>query len=272
MLADQIPPREAWNPIDEALYGPIDFFRVPLDEAQTMQFKAIKYTFTRHYNHNKFYHKYCQRENVSPDDIRTADDLNKIPLIPDLTFKHYPSGLDFAHWLATVFTGELPNIVIKSADPTLDDILSAYKAAGIDVVHSSGTSGMMTFIPKDAKTLANAAYSYAKDAMCQFDFFLDHALMCFPNPKKTSLSLSVLTAWMTKYAKNSHYLMDLNLSAGTMQMAMSGNAKPEGASSSSPRSDIEQRTINQIVHLFRAPQQDRGDFLLVWCVVHVAAT
>lgn len=260
---DLIPLRDTWSPVDEALYGPVDFFRVPFDEAQATRFKAIKYAFMRHYNDNTFYHKYCERENVRPNDIKTADDLIKIPLLPDYTFKQHPSGRDFAYWLATVFTGELPNIVIKSADPTLEDVMSAFKAAGIHVLNSSGTSGMMTFIPKDAKTLANAQYSYTKASISQFDFFVDHALMCFPNPKKTSLGLSVLTAIFTKFAKNAHYLMDLNLSAGMMQRAMSGNAEPEGASSSSPQSDIEQQTIARIVRCFERLSKTEETFFVM---------
>ncbi|MGZ4905298.1 MAG: LuxE/PaaK family acyltransferase, partial [Halobacteriota archaeon] len=90
MAPDLVLPRDTWTPADEALYGPVDLFRVPLDEAQAMQLKAMRYAFTHHYDHNKFYHKYCQEENVSPDDIKTTDDLKRIPLIPDSTFKQHP--------------------------------------------------------------------------------------------------------------------------------------------------------------------------------------
>jgi phenylacetate-coenzyme A ligase PaaK-like adenylate-forming protein len=102
-LADLIPPRGTWNPADEALYKPVDLFRVPLEEAQEMQLKAIKFAFTNHYSNSKFYHKYCKQKNIRPDYIKTVDDLDTIPLIPDTTFKQYPSGKDFALWLATIF-------------------------------------------------------------------------------------------------------------------------------------------------------------------------
>ena len=48
---------------------------MPLDEAQEMQLKAIRYVFMHHYNNNRFYHEYCQEGNVRPDDIKTADDF-----------------------------------------------------------------------------------------------------------------------------------------------------------------------------------------------------
>ena len=79
-LAQYIPPRENWNPADESLYKPVDLYRVTPDEAQGMQLKAIKYTFTHHYNNNNFYHRYCEIRNVRPDDIKTVDDLDTIPL------------------------------------------------------------------------------------------------------------------------------------------------------------------------------------------------
>ena len=52
-----MPPRETWTPADES-WQPADLFRVPVDEAEAMQLKAIKYTFTHHYDKNRFYRKY----------------------------------------------------------------------------------------------------------------------------------------------------------------------------------------------------------------------
>ena len=164
-LASYIPPRDTWNPADESLYKPIDLYRVPLDDAQDMQLKAIKYTFTHHYNHNNFYHTYCEMRNVRPDDIRTVVDLDKIPLIPDTTFKEYPSGKEFAHWLATIFTGTLPKIIIKGSNPTYDDVINAFNAAGLVITYSRGTSGRFTFAPRDQKTFLASEYAIAKSAV-----------------------------------------------------------------------------------------------------------
>jgi hypothetical protein len=81
-LARYIPPRETWTPADEALYTPTDLFRVPLEEARGMQLRAIKHSFTRHYTLNQFYRSYCETRGFAPGDIRTYDDLEKIPLHP----------------------------------------------------------------------------------------------------------------------------------------------------------------------------------------------
>jgi long-chain-fatty-acid---luciferin-component ligase len=262
-LPNLVVPRDAWSPVDEALYGPVDLFRVPLDEAHAMQLMAIKYAFAHHYDHNKFYHKYCREKNVSPDDIKTNDDLDKIPLIPDLTFKRRPSGKDFAFWLATVFTGEVPNIFIDSADPTLDDTINAFEVAGIKVRHSSGTSGMMTFIPKDTTTIDRAHYGMAKTAVSFYDYFLDHALMCFPHPAKASLAISAEIDITAKLTRNAHYLLDFDMSAGTIQRAMGDDKKPQAISRPSLQSDVQQRTIARIVHCLERLSKTEETFVLV---------
>ena len=146
-----------------------------------MQLKAITYAFTRHYTLNDFYRKYCDMRGVTPDDVRTYDDLEKIPLIPDLTFKQHPSGEDFAHWIANIYTGELPTVVIESANPTFDDVINAFNAAGMMVAYSSGTSGQHTVIPRDMRTYLNQQYMNARLYVTMFDWLAaDHTLLLFP--------------------------------------------------------------------------------------------
>ena len=65
-LGHYIPPRETWTPAEEALHKPIDLYRVPVDEAQAMQLKAITYAFTRHYTLNDFYRKYLRHAGRHP--------------------------------------------------------------------------------------------------------------------------------------------------------------------------------------------------------------
>ncbi|MGB9372440.1 MAG: hypothetical protein WCB79_11000, partial [Halobacteriota archaeon] len=74
-LGRYIPPRDEWTPVDEAIYQPADLLRVRIDEAKTMQLKAVKYAFTRQYTLNKLYRRYCDTRGVTPADIRTDDDL-----------------------------------------------------------------------------------------------------------------------------------------------------------------------------------------------------
>jgi phenylacetate-coenzyme A ligase PaaK-like adenylate-forming protein len=90
------------------LVKPKDIFRIPLKEAEKLQYSCIKQAYIHNYNNNRFYHKFCKERAVSPDDIKTNEDLLKIPLLPDKFFKDYPAGKDFALWLANIYTGALP--------------------------------------------------------------------------------------------------------------------------------------------------------------------
>jgi hypothetical protein len=256
LLIPYIPPRDTWNPADKALYEPADLFRVPVEEAHDMQLKAIKFTFTHHYTNNDFYRRYCEMRNVRPDDIKTVDDLDTIPLIPDTTFKQYPSGAEFAHWLASLFTGDLPNIVLESANLTYDDVLNAFNAAGLVVTYSSGTSGRHTFIPRDMKTFVAGQCAFAKLTVSmtdQADYHVhslsaDHFYLLSPNPTKTnlfigkasSLSFDLITGDVL-------YAMDDEITVDSLQRAMRGYREQKMQATSVAQSDMLQNLVDQVV-------------------------
>ena len=243
-LARCIPPRETWTPADEALHKPIDLYRVPIDEAKAMQLKAITYAFTRHYTLNDFYRKYCDMRGVTPDDVRTYDDLEKIPLIPDLTFKQHPSGEDFAHWIANIFTGELPTVVIESANPTFDDVINAFNAAGMVVMYSSGTSGQHTVIPRDMRTYLTQLYAHGKLEVCIFEWLVaDHALLLLPNPTQTNLSIGKGMAYQPELYNDVRYALDFEISADLTLKAMTDK---EQQTSAPPSAEERQRKITDI--------------------------
>jgi long-chain-fatty-acid---luciferin-component ligase len=274
-LAGYIPLRDTWNPVDEAMFKPADLYDVPLDEAQQMQLKAIKYAFAHHYNNNKFYHKYCQEENVRPDDVRTVDDFDRIPLLFDKTFKQYPSGKDFARWLATVFTGDLPQIAIRGANPTFDDVINAFNAAGLVITYSSGTSGLVSVIPRDMKTFKTARYGWAKSAISMVDFFVDHALMCFPKPAQTNLFMALASNIIAELAKNDHYALDIDISAELSQKAMSKDTKPKGAAVSASESDLQLRIVAQIIQWLEYCDKTKETFSLAgppFLLLHIINT
>jgi long-chain-fatty-acid---luciferin-component ligase len=170
----------------ESLCKPNDLYRIPLDIAEKMQLKTIKSSFIHHYNNNKFYHNFCKEHSVAPDDIKLNDDLTKIPLIPDKFFKDYPNGKEYATWIANIFTGELPKVVIKQKNPTYDDVIDAFYEAGIYVTYSSGTGGRHTFIPRDKTTFYNAEYAAAKSLVSMIYpiwKYNSYGYLLMPNPK-----------------------------------------------------------------------------------------
>ena len=153
-----IPPKNTWNPADEALYKPRDLFRIPLKEAEEMQFKSIKYAFKHHYENNSFYNNFCKENNIEPNDIKNLDDLDKIPLIPDKFFKDYPSGKDFATWLGNIFTGDLPKIVINRNNPSYDDVIESLSNFEIDKIAAKAEK-MYPLVTKTASAEARQVHA-----------------------------------------------------------------------------------------------------------------
>ena len=185
-----IPSTQQWTPVDDALYTPLDLYRIPLKQAQELQLKALRFAFQHQYEHNRFYHQFCQERKISPQDIKKSDDLDKIPLVPDKFFKDYPHGKEFATWLGNIFTGKLPRIEIPHTFPTHDQVIAAFNKAGILVTFSSGTSGRHTFIPRDRRTFHASEYAAAKSLITmiyplwEYDMF---GYLLMPNPKKTNI-------------------------------------------------------------------------------------
>ena len=160
---------------------------------------------------------------VTPDDIRTDDDLEKIPLIPDVTFKQHPSGKDFAHWIASIFTGDLPKIVIEGANPTFDDIINAFNAAGLKVAYSTGTTGRHSVIPRDKKTFYTFQYAMTKMRLGLVDELgADHSLSLFPRPTNTNLYAGQVMDFQYQSYKDHHCALDVEISADLALRAMTG--------------------------------------------------
>ena len=221
-LARYIPPRATWAPAEEALFYPSDFLRVPADQARATQLKSIKHAFSRHYTLNSFYRKYCDERGVTPDNIKAYDDLEKIPLIPDATFKQHPSGKEFAYWLTVIFTGDLPKITIKTANPSFEDVINAFNAAGLIVTHSSGTSGRFTVLPRDVRTLLDFQYSLGKLTVClSDDLFIQHTLSLMPKPSQSGhMTIAYGTAYIPELYDDVRNPLDLHISADMTLKAM----------------------------------------------------
>jgi phenylacetate-CoA ligase len=63
---------EYWNPILETL---------PLEKIELLQLKKFKEIFSWAYEHSKFYHKLYNEAGIEPGDIRTFDDIRRVPKI-----------------------------------------------------------------------------------------------------------------------------------------------------------------------------------------------
>ena len=75
-----ITPKESQNPVEKALFTP-KFFFANYEKNQELLFPAIKYSFQHHFDNNAIYHRLCEIKKITPDAIKSKDDINKIPLI-----------------------------------------------------------------------------------------------------------------------------------------------------------------------------------------------
>ncbi len=220
-----MPSKKDWTPSDDATYGPKDLYRVPEKEAKELQFKAIKYQFKRHYEHNKVYHKFCEDHNISVGDIKNYGDLEKIPLIPDKFYKDYPYGRDFATWLGNMFTGEIPTIKISGKNPSFDDVINAFNATGLVVSYSSGTSGRHTFIPRDMRTFNVAEYLAAKMILTMaypiWEYDMNGYLL-MPNPFKTNVFAGKVCSIYFDVIKDIKVAIDRDINTETIRLSMLG--------------------------------------------------
>ncbi|RLF48247.1 MAG: hypothetical protein DRN29_00315 [Thermoplasmata archaeon] len=226
-LHNYIPDPATFTPGEEGVFKPLDLYNHPKKEADEYKFKAIKYAFKHHYENNSFYKKYCKENNVTPDDIKSIDDFNKIPLIPDKFFKTYPSGKEFAMWLATTYTGELPNIVIKRTDDH-DAIINKFNDAGLVISYSSGTSGRHTFIPRDKRTFNDTEYAIAKAAITMIYPFWEYdsyGYLLMPNPFKTNVFAGKVCSVYFDAIKDVQVALDRELKADLIRAAMKNNLK-----------------------------------------------
>ena len=225
LMEKYIPPRAEWTPVDEALYGPDDPFRVPFPEAQEMQLRSLRCAFSHHYDNNKVYRDFCRGRGFAPEHIQTAADLERIPLIPDSFFKDAPAGRDFALWLGNIFTGELPRIVIRQKDPTPDQVIGAFNEAGLAVMFSSGTRGRHTFIPRDRRTFFRAEYAIAKTVVAMSYPFWDfhtHEYLLMPDPRQTSLFAGRACAVFFDVIRDVRVAVNRPVSTELIRMTMSG--------------------------------------------------
>ncbi|MEF8879745.1 MAG: hypothetical protein V5A64_05070 [Candidatus Thermoplasmatota archaeon] len=230
-VKEYIPPKNKWTPVDEATYGPKNIYNVPTEKAQKLQFKAIKYQFKNHYNNNEVYHKFCKEKNFTPDKLKNFEDLEKIPMLPSDFYKSYPPGKDFARWLASLYSVDLPKIKISGKNPSYDDVIESFNEAGLKVCYSSGTSGRHTFIPRDKRTYQMAEYLLAKSAvtmmypMWRYDMY---GYLLMPNPFKTYIFAGRAAEIYYDAVKDVNAAIDRKINTETIQSSMVGRQGLKG--------------------------------------------
>ena len=221
-LSRYIPP-SIKTPVQKALYEPQSIYNPDKQKVESYQFEAIKYSFHHHYQNNSFYRALCDKNKIRPADIKTLADIKKIPLLPDKFYKDYPSGRDFATWIANIMSVPIPKITIKGKNPSFDDIITAFQKKGINISYSSGTTGRFTFIPRDNATYTLGQYAIARCAIemlshwWQYD---SHAYLLFPNPKKTHIYVGQVTNVLFDMVQNVQVAIDRAITTDILRISM----------------------------------------------------
>ena len=260
-LKQLIPPKEKWTPIDIALYTPNPFF-LEYSKAQNDLLPAILHSFNHHYKNNFLYHRICESKTVTPEAINSREDLNKIPLLPDMFFKNYPDGKDFLNWLKTIFSGSLPQPVFINNNPSHDEIIQEFNKKGINIMFTSGTSGRFSFIPRDTNSWNREKYSAMKSVIDLMDYNPnDEVILLIPDPRQTNLTIASLfgIAYNLYKPTNIHVALDMKITTQFLRMqrdetiGISEKIKAKALSTISP---LVQRTSDlRIMHLLEHIEQ-----------------
>ncbi len=265
-LAPYIPARDSWTPVEDALCGPRDLFRVPLADAERQQFGAVRFAFEHHFTHNAMYRRFCTEHGVSPEDIRSVDDLERIPLIPDRFFKDHPQGRDFAIWLANICTGDLPEVSIKGETPTFDEVIGAFNAAGMVVAYSSGTGGRHTVIPRDRRTYLAAQYAAAKTAatmlypVWNYD---GYGYLLMPNPHRTNIFAGKVASVYFDAVRHVQVAIDRDISADQLRSMMSEQRGLRGLVARLIAKLASRQLLDKIIRWLEYHQRLNNDIIVV---------
>jgi hypothetical protein len=250
-----VPPRKQWSPVDTALHDPGTFF-TQYHATQERLLPAIQYTFRHHYENNFLYHHICDLKKVTPEAIKTKEDLQKIPLLPDAFFKDYPDGKGFLNWLKTIFTGSLPKPVFKTDAPTYDEVIEEFNKKGTSIMFTSGTSGRFSFIPRDTRSWNRVRYSAMRSVVELMDYNRDdQVILLIPDPRQTNLTIASLfgIAYDLYHAQNVHIALDMKITIQFLRMQRDdtiGITEKIKAKALSTISPIVQRNSDlRIIHL-----------------------
>ncbi|MCD1295273.1 hypothetical protein CUJ83_09705 [Methanocella sp. CWC-04] len=152
-------------------------------EVRELRNKAIRMSHKHHFENNAFYRKFCKAkgitEEVSPKDFH---DL----LVPDGVFKSYElenpekEPLKFKKWVDGI--ASIKTDFIPKKTNSLEEMLEEYDRNGMFLGYSSGTSGKLTFLPRDGFTRSMIVRSYveAVDATVKINKGKDHFVLGIP--------------------------------------------------------------------------------------------
>lgn len=144
------------NPVTAVIGSTQQLFQWDEKKVNDLKGYLISQNFKHHYENNSFYRMLCEDSGVTPADIQSLDDIQKIPLIPVTSFKRPDSHL--------LLSTSLENIEFE--------------------MRSTGTSGIPSISRRDAETLNNCVFSIYAMYREMFAFSRGAGLFLFPSPEE----------------------------------------------------------------------------------------
>jgi len=144
------------NPVTAVIGSTQQLFQWDEEKVNELKGYLISQNFKYHYENNSFYRMLCEDSGVTPADVQSLGDIQKIPLIPVTSFKRPDSHL--------LLSTSLENIEFE--------------------MRSTGTSGIPSISRRDAETLNNCVFSIYAMYREMFAFSRGAGLFLFPSPEE----------------------------------------------------------------------------------------
>ena len=110
---------------------------MPIEQVNKYKGQVIADNFKIHYENNEFYRNMCDKKQITPEDIKGFDDLNKIPLIPIQSFKQRDSHLlltsklnEIEYEMRSTGTSGIPSVARRdrfTVDSALESVIATYR-------------------------------------------------------------------------------------------------------------------------------------------------
>lgn len=220
--------KSKWTTIDEMIYSTPDYFSIPVEQIQRMRFTSICESVHHHFNKSRFYKQLCKEYGFSPSVLKSDEDLEQIPMIPDTFFKEYPSEKprDVYDWLKKISTVDLGPYDFRGRN--LQDFLrwSEKRLNGL-VNHSSGTTGHYSLMFRDKVTFQRFYFAAIKTLLSLPKKLVDEPHYVYPGSPNTFLTIG---KWLGEGAKvfkedHRHFLTDREISMTIARLMSTGHAK-----------------------------------------------
>ncbi len=204
------------------------------DKARSLREEAVLLNHKRYFRGIPAYRALA--EDAGIDETLSDVETIKIDLMLSTDiFKSYDPALidsndwqQMTHWLQTISIDELAGDYTQTKN--LEDWLEAMMAAGINIMTSSGTSGMYSFVPRDMNTrmglMANSAIVF-QPAFAQVIENIGDYDAAILNFKSGSAGVQAASSSIANLVQNAYFLYDMHMPADAVRILQRGPKNDE---------------------------------------------